>query len=293
MGGGGNISQARCTWQASDTTHVAGVKTARQWCRHAPLAMPGGPSCPPELAQPDLVPVALAAQRGQHALAPELGVGVSPLLHLLGEGVLGGGERHCRGETQSGGLTGQRNVTLPLRPLAAAAASAGVRPGAERAGRETQEGSAVFEARLTARQAARPLPAPAACGSPGFGPQPRPLARTAIPLPTPPRLPPATPPEEDPISISCRPTTASCAPKAASCTQRKKGEPGSGLDSPTFQVTHSMRRLSRRYVPRASSSQEMLRVVVGVGNPRSLSPCTQAQAHACQLGRARRRRGTG
>jgi len=70
--------------------------------------------------------------------------------------------------------------------------------------------------------------------------------------------PPARPPEELPISISCSPTTASCVLKAASCTQRKKGDPGSGLLSPTFHVTHSARMLSRRYVPQACSSQEVL-----------------------------------
>jgi hypothetical protein len=66
------------------------------------------------------------------------------------------------------------------------------------------------------------------------------------------------PPEELPISISCRPSTTSCVLKAASCTHLKKADPGSGLLSPTFQVTHSTRRLCRWKVVHACSSQDAL-----------------------------------
>jgi hypothetical protein len=57
---------------------------------------------PPELAQPDLVPVPVATQSAQHPRPPELGVGVAALLHLVRKGVLGSRQRDCKEARQGG-----------------------------------------------------------------------------------------------------------------------------------------------------------------------------------------------
>ena len=83
-----------CVAQAAIVKFVLTCSITLQLLPLQPAHAPGAP----ELAQAHLVPVPLAPQRRQHVGAPELGVGVALLLHAVRERVLGGRQRHCRGQ---------------------------------------------------------------------------------------------------------------------------------------------------------------------------------------------------
>lgn len=63
-------------------TDSSSLQLKRQATR-PPFPYSPSPRHPPELPQPNLVPVPIAAQRLQHSHPPELGIGVASLLHLV------------------------------------------------------------------------------------------------------------------------------------------------------------------------------------------------------------------